>query len=91
MRSTLTIEVRPRHHHRANLFHVSLNLPLSGKEIVVSRDPERTYVHFDEYVALRNACDATRKQREAPDQGSGKGAPHSRHPLEGSPPQGEPL
>ncbi len=91
MRGTLTIEGRHRHHHQGNVFHVSLNLHLSGKEIVVSRDPERNHAHEDVYVALRDACDAARKQLDALEQGSGKGARHTRHRLEENPRQGEPF
>jgi ribosome-associated translation inhibitor RaiA len=79
IRGTLTIEGRHRHHHQGNLFHVSLLLHVPGREIVVSRDPELNHAHEDVYVALRDACDAARRQLEALDQVSGKGARHEAH------------
>jgi hypothetical protein len=73
------------------VFHVSLHLHLPGREIVVSRDPERNHAHEDIYVALRDACDAARSQLEAIDQLSGKGSRHARSRFESNPRRGEPF
>lgn len=89
MRGTLTIEGRHRHHHQGNLFHVSLRLHLPGNDIVVSHDPERNHAHEDVYVALRDACDAARKQLHTLGRSSGKGVRHARQRFEGNPRRGE--
>jgi Sigma 54 modulation protein / S30EA ribosomal protein len=65
MRGTMTIEGRHRHHHQGNLYHVSLRLHLPGHDIFVTHDPERNHAHEDVYVAMRDACEAARKQLEA--------------------------
>jgi hypothetical protein len=65
MRCTMTVEGRHRHHHQGNLCHVSLRLHLPGNDVFVTRDPERNHAHEDVYVAMRDACEAARKQLEA--------------------------
>ena len=89
MRGAMTIEGRHRHHHQGNLFHVALRFHLPGLDIVVSHDPERNHAHEDVYVAMRDACDAARKQLEAYEgRRSGKGAKHERERFEGKPERG---
>lgn len=65
MRGTMVIEGRHRHHHQGNLFHVSVRLQVPGVDVVVSHDPERNHAHEDIFVAMRDACEAARKQLEA--------------------------
>jgi ribosome-associated translation inhibitor RaiA len=91
IRGTLTVEARHRHHHQGNVYHVSLNLHLPGRDIAVSHDPELNHAHEDVYVALRDACDAAKKQLASLERFSGKGAQHAKLRLEGNPRKGEPF
>lgn len=79
MRGTMVIEGRHRHHHQGNLFHVSVRLQLPGIDVVVSHDPERNHAHEDIFVAMRDACEAARKQLQAYEgRRRGKGIQHER-------------
>jgi ribosome-associated translation inhibitor RaiA len=89
IRGTLTIEARHRHHHQGNVYHVSLNLHLPGRDIVVSHDPELDHAHEDVYVALRDACNAAKKQLAALERFSGKGAQHAKTRFESNPRKGD--
>lgn len=91
IRGTLTVEARHRHHHQGNVYHVSLNLHLPGRDIVVSHDPELNHAHEDVYVALRDACNAAKKQLAALERFSGKGSQHAKVRLESNPRKGEPF
>lgn len=91
IRGTLTVEARHKHHHQGNVYHVSLNLHLPGRDIVVSHDPERNHAHEDVYVALRDACNAARKQLASLERFSGKGAQHAKSRFEANPRSGEPF
>jgi ribosome-associated translation inhibitor RaiA len=91
IRGTLAVEARHRHHHQGNVYHVSLNLHLPGREIVVSHDPERNHAHEDVYVALRDACSAAKKQLASLERFSGKGAQHAKSRFEANPRKGEPF
>jgi ribosome-associated translation inhibitor RaiA len=91
IRGTLAVEARHRHHHHGNVYHVSLNLHLPGRDIAVSHDPERNHAHEDVYVALRDACNAARKQLASLDRFSGKGAQHATLRFETNPRKGEPF
>lgn len=85
----MTIEGRHRHHHQGNLYHVALRVHLPGLDVVVSQDPERNHAHEDVYVAIRDACDAARKQLDAYEgRRSGKGAQHERERYENAPQRG---
>jgi ribosome-associated translation inhibitor RaiA len=78
MHAEMVVEARHRHHHQGNLYHVSLRLHLSGRDIVVSHDPELNHAHEDVYVALRDACNAARKQLEGLERFRGRGAQHTK-------------
>lgn len=91
IRGTMTIESRHRHHHQGNVYHVCLNLHLPGRDIVVSHDPERNHAHEDVYVAIRDACDAAKKQLASLERFSGKGAQHLKSRFEANPRKGEPF
>lgn len=51
------IEAPHRHHHKGMLFNVRIRLTLPGGELTVGREP-----HEDLYVAIRDACNAARRQ-----------------------------
>jgi cold shock CspA family protein/ribosome-associated translation inhibitor RaiA len=52
----------PHHQHQGNLFHVTIDIKVPGKEIVVGRGPAARQAHEDMYVALRDAFDAAKRQ-----------------------------
>lgn len=83
MRCTMTVEGRHRHHHQGNLYHVSLRVHVPGADIVVSQDPERNHAHEDIYVAMRDACEAARRQLDGcVERRAGKGARHEQERFE---------
>lgn len=53
----VTLEAPQHHHHKGAQFSVKLEIRLPGAEIVVTRDHDE-----DIYVALREACQAVRRQ-----------------------------
>ena len=54
---------QPHHHkHQGNLFHISIELSVPGKELVVKRDSPRNQAHEDAYVTVNDAFDAMRRQ-----------------------------
>jgi cold shock CspA family protein len=58
----VVIERPHRHRHQGNLFHVSLDIKVPGREIAVGRGPAAHQAHEDAYVAIRDAFDAARRQ-----------------------------
>jgi len=60
----VVVEQDHKHHHRGNLYHVRIDLTVPGKELVVSREPEKHHAHEDVYVAVRDAFRAIRRQLE---------------------------
>lgn len=92
MHGTMTIEGTHRHHHQGNIYHVSLRLHLPGGDALVSREPERNHAHEDVYVAMRDACDAAKRQLEALVRSrGGKGAQHEQERFNNRPEQEENL
>ncbi len=57
----VVLEARHKH-HQGNIFHVSIDLTVPGREIVVNRDPGAHHAHADAHVAIRDAFDAARRQ-----------------------------
>ena len=53
----VTLEAPHHHHRKGSHFCVKLDVKLPGAEIVVTRDHDQ-----DIYVALRDACQAARRQ-----------------------------
>jgi ribosome-associated translation inhibitor RaiA len=51
------VESPHKHHHKGSLFNVRIRLTVPGSELVVKREP-----HVDLYVAIRDACNAARRQ-----------------------------
>lgn len=56
------IEPSDRRHRHGTVHRVTLRLAIPGDELVVSRESELDHSHEDPYVALRDACDALRRQ-----------------------------
>ena len=86
MRGVITIEGRHHHHHQGNVYHVALRFHLPGGDVVVSHDPERNHAHEDVYVAMRDACEAARKQlANSIKRQQGAGLRHERSRFDGNP------
>lgn len=64
MSCRVVIEAPHKHHHQGNLFHVRIDVTVPGKELVVSREPNKHQAHEDAYVVIRDAFDAMRRQLE---------------------------
>jgi len=60
----VTVECQHRHHRQGNLFEVSIDLVVPGREIVVSRSEGDSHAHEDAHVAVRDAFDALRRRLE---------------------------
>lgn len=56
------VESPHRHSHKGNLFHVSIDLTVPGKELVVKRCPDEHSAHTDAYLAIRDAFREIRRQ-----------------------------
>jgi ribosome-associated translation inhibitor RaiA len=59
-----SVLVERPHNHRTHghHFHVRIDVNVAGRQIVVSRDPERDPGHEDVYVAIADAFRAARRQ-----------------------------
>ncbi|NDC24535.1 MAG: HPF/RaiA family ribosome-associated protein [Proteobacteria bacterium] len=51
-----------RHSHHGQLFHVTIDLTVPGKELVVRRCPDEHKSHADAYLAIRDAFREIRRQ-----------------------------
>ena len=60
----VTIECQHHRHRQGNLFEVSIDLVVPGREIVVGRSEGASHAHEDAHVAVRDAFDALRRQLE---------------------------
>ena len=58
----VAVEAPHRHHHVGNLYHVRVNLTLTGGEVVAGRDPALHQAHEDVFVAVRDAFRAARRE-----------------------------
>jgi ribosomal subunit interface protein len=56
------IDAPHKHHNKGKLYHVSVEIQVPGKHIVVSRDPGQNHAHEDLYVAIRDAFRAAGRQ-----------------------------
>jgi ribosome-associated translation inhibitor RaiA/cold shock CspA family protein len=60
----VVVECRHPRRLQGNLFQVSVDLVVPGREIVVGRDPAAHHAHEDAHVAVRDAFDAVRRLLE---------------------------
>ena len=51
----VTIEAPHKHHHRGNIYQVTVDVRTPGDESVASRAPAQHHAHEDVYVAIRDA------------------------------------
>ncbi len=65
MSCRVVVEAPHKHHHKGKIFHVSLDVTVPGKELVVNRDPGENHAHEDAYVAIRDAFEAMERKLEA--------------------------
>jgi len=64
MSCRVVVEAGHKHHHKGNLYGVSINISVPGRDLVVSRNPSENQAHEDAYVAVRDAFEAARRQLE---------------------------
>lgn len=60
----VTVEAQHKRHQQGNLFQVSIDLVVPGREIAVSAGREPDHAHEDAHVAVRDAFDALRRRLE---------------------------
>ena len=60
----VTLSAPHRHQHKGRIYHVSIQLHLPGKDIVVDREAEKNSDHEDIYVAIRDAFRAVERKLE---------------------------
>jgi ribosome-associated translation inhibitor RaiA len=60
----VVVQAPHKHHQHGRLFHVTIDLTLPGKEIVVGRTPTERHEHEDAHVAVRDAFRAARRAVE---------------------------
>lgn len=61
----VTVEQDHKHHHKGNLFRITVDIKVPNDELVVNRSPAEDHSHSDIMVAIRDAFDATKKQLDA--------------------------
>ena len=62
MSCRVVVEQSHGRHKKGNLYHLSLDIKVPDKEIVITRDPAEHHAHEDMHVAIRDAFDAARRQ-----------------------------
>jgi ribosomal subunit interface protein len=58
----VVIAVPHRHHHQGNIYHVQINLTVSGDELIVNRQPPAQQAHEDLYIAIGDAFESAERQ-----------------------------
>jgi len=58
------IEALNRQHTKGNLFHVTIEVGVPGKQVMVDRNSGKNGAHEDVYVAVRDAFNAARRRLE---------------------------
>lgn len=61
----VVVECKHNHKNQGNLFYVSIDLRVPGKELVVSRDSGLDHAHEDAYIAVRDSFDGIARQLES--------------------------
>ena len=60
----VTVECQHHHYRQGNLFEISIDLVVPGREIVVGRFEGVSHTHEDAHVAVRDAFNALRRRLE---------------------------
>ena len=64
MSCRVVVEAPHVHHRKGNLYHVRIDLKVSGKELVATRGHGQDHAHEDVYVAIRDAFNEMQRQLE---------------------------
>lgn len=64
MSCRVVVEAPHQHHHKGNLYHLSIDLKAPRKEMAVTREHHADHAHEDIYVVIRDAFDAMQRQIE---------------------------
>jgi len=64
MACRVVVEAPHQHHHKGNLYKVSVDITVPGGEIFASRGTDKNHAHEDVYVAIRDAFNAAKRQLE---------------------------
>lgn len=62
MSCRVVVESPHEHHHQGRLYHVSIDLKVPNKELVVSHGHKQDHAHEDVYVAVRDAFNEMQRQ-----------------------------
>ena len=60
----VVVEQLHKHHHQGNLFHVCMDLNVTGHKLIAQREPGLNPAYTDAHVAWRDAFKAMRRQLE---------------------------
>ncbi|POF29446.1 HPF/RaiA family ribosome-associated protein [Roseibium marinum] len=60
----VTVEVPHRHGQKGEIYKISIDIQVPGRDIVVNREPGKNHAHEDILVAVRDAFDAAQRQHE---------------------------
>jgi ribosome-associated translation inhibitor RaiA len=64
LRCQVIVSAPHRHSQHGRFFHVLIKLHIPGRDIVVTREPERDEGHQNLYVAIRDAFDSAERLLE---------------------------
>lgn len=56
------VEHSHQRHHQGNLFHARVDITVTGRELVASREPDQDHAHEDMHVVIRDAFTAAKRQ-----------------------------
>lgn len=62
MSCRVVVESPHEHHHQGRLYHVSIDLKVPNRELVVSHGHKKDHAHEDVYVAVRDAFNEMQRQ-----------------------------
>jgi len=58
----VVVEAPRKHQQKGGLYHVRIDISLTGETIVVNREPDLHHAHEDVYVVIRDAFNAAQRQ-----------------------------
>jgi ribosomal subunit interface protein len=77
----IVVKAPHRHQQKGGLYHVRIDIGLTGESIQVNRTPDLHRAHEDVYVAIRDAFNAARRQlQEYVSRLKGRIKPHAEAP-----------
>jgi len=60
----VVVEAPHKHHHKGNLYHVRIDISLTGQVLIINRSPSEHHSHEDVNIAIRDAFHAANRQLE---------------------------